>query len=68
VYPWQTGPGGQVPLYHARQVVKVDEDLINTRTAELVEPDIQQRPAIDRHHAFRSGVRDRPQPAADPGG
>src|SRR6516225_5255265 len=54
--------------YHVRQVVQVYQDLVDARPVERVKPDIEQGPAVDRHHALRHGVGDRPQPAAHAGG
>src|SRR5262249_24559534 len=59
---------GNVVTYHIRQVVKVDEDLVDTRAAERVEPDVKQGPVIDNHHALRDSIGNRPQAAADSSG
>ena len=61
-------PVVEVAAHHVRQVVQVDEDLVDARAVECVEPDVEHRLAVDGHHAFRDRVGDRPQPAAHPGG
>ena len=43
---WRRGACGNVAAHHVWQVVKVDEDLIDTRTAERIEPDVEQRPFV----------------------
>ena len=56
---------GKVAAYHVRQVVQVDQDLVDTRAVERIEPDVEQGPVADDQHALRGGVGDRPQAAAD---
>ena len=62
---WRSGARGKVSADDIRQVVEVDEDFVDPRAVKRVEPDVKQGPVIDGQHAFRDGVRDRPQPAAD---
>ena len=52
------GPGarGKVAAHHVRQVVQVDEDLVDARAVERVEPDVEQR-AGRRCPACTSGWR-----------
>ena len=59
------GARGEVAAHHVRQVMEVDQDLVDPRAVERVEPDVEQGPAADGQHALRGGVGDRPQPAAD---
>ena len=58
------GPPGYVVTNRIGQVVEVDQDLLDACRIERVEPDIDQGPAVDGHHALRDGVGDRPQAAA----
>src|SRR5689334_4002165 len=58
---------GQITAYHVRQVVQVEEDLVDTGPVERVKPDVKQGPTVDVQHALRGDVGDRPQAAADPG-
>src|SRR5262245_11986269 len=56
---------GKVAAHHVRKVVEIDENLVDSRAAELVEPDVEQGPTVDDQHALRGCIGDRPQAAAD---
>ena len=53
---WPSGVG-QVAAHHVRQVMQVDQDLVDARPVERVEPDVEQRPAADGQHALRGDCR-----------
>ena len=63
----RSGALGQVAAHHLRQVVQVDEHLVDARRVEGVEPDVEQRAVVDDQHALRGGVGDRPQAGAEAG-
>src|SRR5262249_15611282 len=65
---WRPGTRGEVAPHHVRQVVQVDEDLVNTRAIERVEPDVEHGLSVYGQHALRGGIGDRPQAAANPRG
>ena len=59
--------GDMIP--HARgQMVRVDQDALDPRAAQQIEPVVEQRAAVDRHKAFRGGGGDRPQSGAQASG
>jgi hypothetical protein len=62
------GTHGKVLPYHIRQVVKIDENLVDSGAVEGVKPDVEHWPVVDEDHALRNGVGDRPQPTPDPRG
>src|SRR5262249_44498276 len=59
---------GKVAAHHVRKVMEVDENLVDSRAAELIEPDVEQGPAVDDQHALGGCIGDRPQAAANPPG